>query len=120
MEIIQLYKCLCDVQRLRILNLLREGPLCVCHLMEILEVDQVKMSKQLQYMKKLGLLEVEKVAQWRVYRIADLGTPLLDQNLSCLQECGPEDLRFAEDLAARKRVMKDNVAGVVAGGCGSC
>ncbi|MCD8482802.1 MAG: metalloregulator ArsR/SmtB family transcription factor [Verrucomicrobia bacterium] len=56
MEIISVYKCLCDEQRLRILNLLKAGPLCVCHLMEILETDQVKISKQLKYMKDHGLV----------------------------------------------------------------
>ena len=52
---IQIYKCLCDELRLRILNLLQEGPLCVCHLVEILDCEQVKMSKQLRYMKELGM-----------------------------------------------------------------
>jgi len=36
MSLIQIYQCLCDQTRLRILNLLGEGPLCVCHFQEIL------------------------------------------------------------------------------------
>ena len=47
MEASEIYKCIADPQRLRILNLLEAGPLCVCHMQEILEVPQVKMSKQL-------------------------------------------------------------------------
>ncbi|MBC2604018.1 ArsR/SmtB family transcription factor [Puniceicoccus vermicola] len=120
MDVVRVYKCLCDVQRLRILNLLREGPLCVCHLMEILEADQVKMSKQLQYMKKLGMLEVERVAQWRIYRIATPTNPLVEENLRCLQDCGPEDLRFAEDLRKRKEVLARSDEGVVSACCASC
>ncbi len=117
MDIISLYKCLCDKQRLRILNLLREGPLCVCHLMEILDADQVKMSKQLRYMKKLGMLEAERAAQWRIYRIASQGNPLLEQNLRCLQDYASEDLRFREDLRARKEVLARSESGVVAACC---
>ncbi|MBC2594142.1 winged helix-turn-helix transcriptional regulator [Ruficoccus amylovorans] len=104
MSVIQVYKCLCDEQRLRILNLLQEGPLCVCHLMEILEADQVKISKQLRYMKQLGMVESERCAQWMIYRLADGGNPLLVENLKCLQDCAGESLAFAADLRKRREV----------------
>lgn len=106
MEIIQVYKCLCDVQRLRILNLLKDGPLCVCHLMEILEADQVKISKQLRYMKELGMLEGERIAQWMVYRLADAENPLLWENLQCLQDCYSEQVLFSEDSKKRGQIAK--------------
>ncbi|MBK1858793.1 ArsR/SmtB family transcription factor [Cerasicoccus arenae] len=101
MEIIQVYKCLCDVQRLRILNLLQHGPLCVCHLVEILESDQVKISKQLRYMKELGMVEGERFAQWMIYSLTDAKHPLLRENLKCLQDCYAEDTSFAKDLRQR-------------------
>ncbi len=103
---VQVYKCLCDRQRLRILNLLRGGPLCVCHLMEILEMDQVKTSKQLRYMKELGLVEAEREAQWMIYRLAEPVHPLLAENLKCLQDCAGEELCFREDLKARAKVIR--------------
>ena len=106
MEFLKVYKCLCDEQRLRIVNLLRAGPLCVCHLMEILEADQVKVSKQLKYMKQLGMVEGERVAQWMVYRLAEPGSPLLEENLKCLQDCYGESVCFAEDLRRRERISK--------------
>ncbi len=105
MGVIQVYKCLCDEQRLRILNLLREGPLCVCHLMEILKADQVKISKQLRYMKQLGMVDAERKAQWMVYRLADGGNPLLEENLKCLQDCAGESLAFSEDLKKRGQIV---------------
>ena len=105
MEFTKIYKCLCDRQRLRILNLLRRGPLCVCHLMEILEADQVKVSKQLRYMKDLGLVAGERQAQWMIYRLADPKNPLLEENLKCLQDCAGEELCFAEDLEKRKAIL---------------
>lgn len=36
MELVQIYECLCDRTRLRILHLLGRGPLCVCHFQEVL------------------------------------------------------------------------------------
>jgi len=107
MDPVPLYKALADPQRLRILSLLEEGPLCVCHLMEILETGQVKVSKQLRYLKELGLVEGERKAQWMVYRLKNPGHPLLRANLRCLRESdltGPglaDDARKRETLTSR-------------------
>ncbi len=106
MDIVSIYKCLCDRQRLRILNLLKDGPLCVCHLMEILGADQVKVSKQLRYMKELGMVDAERQAQWMVYRLADDQIPLLTENLKCLQDCAGEGVVFRKDLQKRKQLVK--------------
>ncbi len=105
MDIISIYKCLGDRQRLRILNLLWEGPLCVCHLMEILEMEQVKVSKQLLFMKERGLVEAERCAQWMIYRINEEANPLLHENLKCLQDCAGEELCLREDLKKRASIL---------------
>lgn len=106
MKVIQIYKCLCDEQRLRIINLLLQGPLCVCHIMEILGMDQVKTSKQLRYMKDLGMVEGERQAQWIVYRLAEPENPLLTENLTCLQDCSGRELPLKKDLRKRASIMK--------------
>lgn len=106
MNLIAIYKCLCDHQRLRILNLLREGPLCVCHFMEILDADQVKISKQLGYMKAQGMVEARREAQWMIYRLPEPPHPLLIENLKCLQDCAGEDLRFKADLKLREKIIR--------------
>lgn len=105
MDFIGIYKCLCDVQRLRILNLLSKGPLCVCHIVEILGSEQVRISKQLRYMKDQGMVEGERCAQWIVYRLADPENRLLAENLRCLQDLVSEDLRFREDLRRREEIL---------------
>ncbi|MDO9104513.1 MAG: metalloregulator ArsR/SmtB family transcription factor [Methylovulum sp.] len=113
MELINLYKCLCDVQRLRILNLLKEGPLCVCHLQEILGETQVKISKQLQYMKKLGIVLARRQGVWMVYSLPMPPHPLLLANLQGLQTCTDEFPWFAEDLKNRALILQrfaDNLA----------
>lgn len=106
MDAITIYKCLCDRQRLRILNLLQAGPLCVCHLMEILQMEQVKVSKHLLFMRERGLVEAERCAQWMIYRIKGEANPLLEENLKCLQDCATEDLGFRADLALRRQLIK--------------
>ena len=106
MKVIEIYKCLCDEQRLRILNLLKDGPLCVCHLMEILGSDQVKISKQLRYMKQLGIIEGERHAQWMVYSLAKTSNPILEENLKCLQDCASGHLGLKRDAKLRAAIMK--------------
>ena len=36
MKLVKIYECLCDPTRLRILNLLKSGELCVCDVQEVL------------------------------------------------------------------------------------
>ena len=60
MDLIQIYQCFCDRTRLRILNLLAQGPLCVCHFQEILGEPQVKISKHLGYLKEREIVVAER------------------------------------------------------------
>ena len=90
MELVSLYKCLADNTRLQILNLLRDGPLCGCHFMEVLGLPQVKVSKQLNYMHSLGVLAKEREANWMIYSLSEPVHPVLAKNLplgSRLRQC---------------------------------
>jgi len=105
-DFISVYKCLCDPTRLRILNLLREGPLCVCHLQEILGESQVKMSKHLGYMKRLKMLVARRENNWTIYSLPPRPHRLLEENLKCLQDCRAELPGFRADLRRRAALVK--------------
>lgn len=105
MSLVHVYQCLCDEQRLRILNLLRAGPLCVCHLQEILEAPQVKVSKQLAYMKRLGVVSDSRQGTWRIYALAEPPPPLLLENLRCLQDLASEWPELRRDLEQREQIL---------------
>lgn len=98
-DYVAVYKCLCDITRLRILNLLNETPLCVCHFQDILQEPQSKMSKQLNYMKRHGLIESFRKMNWTIYRLPEEGNPLLEENLRCLQDLAFQEDIFIQDLA---------------------
>ena len=66
----------------------------------------LQVSKQLRYMKELGMVESERQAQWMVYRLADPDCELLTENLKCLQDCVAEELCFGKDIQKRADVMK--------------
>jgi len=102
---LNVYKCLCDATRLRILNLLNQGPLCVCHLQEVLGESQVKISKQLGFMKRHGLVRSSKHANWRIYCLPEQVNPLLSENLKCLQDLAVASER--EQFQADIRMLKN-------------
>ena len=55
-ELEQLFKGLADQTRLRILNLLIHGELCVCDIQYVLESPQPNVSRHLTYLKNSGLV----------------------------------------------------------------
>lgn len=68
-QVVAIYKCLCDLKRLRILNLLRTGPQCVCHIEGVLGIGPARTSQQLAYLRRHGMVEVEVRGTWRVYSL---------------------------------------------------
>ena len=104
MELIKIYECLCDRTRLRILNLLLQGPLCVCHFQEVLREPQVKVSKHLGYLRRNGLVEAERCANMMIYRLPARRPPQLEWNLACLQDCVQAERIFLQDAARLAKV----------------
>jgi DNA-binding transcriptional ArsR family regulator len=66
-KLVDVLKALSDETRLRILNLLYERELCVCDIMETLQISQAKASRHLIYLKNAGLVKDRKYAQWAYY-----------------------------------------------------
>jgi ArsR family transcriptional regulator len=97
-ELIQIYQCFCDHTRLRILHLLGNGPLCVCHFQSLLDESQVKISKHLAYLKDKGLVEAHRYQNWMIYSLPAKRSAELEKNLKCLQDCVQTDPTFKKDL----------------------
>lgn len=69
MDAITLLKILSDTNRLRILNLLKECPLCVGELQTLLDIKQPNASKHLEKLKLYELIIPNKKAQWVYYEL---------------------------------------------------
>lgn len=104
MKLVRIYDCFCDLTRLRILHLLLQGPLCVCHFQTVLREPQVKISKHLGYLKRNGLAESERCANLIIYRLPTKRSPQLVANLACLQDCFGEEAVFRGDLTRLKKL----------------
>ena len=68
MEIVNIFKALADETRIRMLNLLRYGELCVCDIEMVLDIQQSNASRHLNKLKLAGLIVSEKKSQWVYYQ----------------------------------------------------
>jgi len=71
------YAALSDPTRLRILALLGDGEICVCHIHASLDVPQPTASRHLAYLRKSGLVEARREGVWIHYRLATIDNPVV-------------------------------------------
>lgn len=71
-KLIEILKALSDETRLRILSQILKNEMCVCEIEECLELTQSNASRHLTVLKKAGILESYKNAQWSYYRISNV------------------------------------------------
>ncbi len=69
-ELEQLFKGLADQTRLRILNLLIHGELCVCDIQYVLGSSQPNVSRHLTYLKNSGLVLDRREGSRMYYKLA--------------------------------------------------
>ena len=84
---IELLKAVADPVRLRLLNLLADGEVCVCHLHDALELPQSTVSRHLAQLRKCGLVIGRKDGLWVHYRLAPAGGELHRALLGCVSAC---------------------------------
>jgi len=106
MELAQLYRAFADPTRLRILRVLQDGPLCVCHFQTVLAEPQVKISKHLGYLRERGLVVASRRGNWVIYAlpVEKARSAELTANLACLAECAKTGAVFKRDRARLKKL----------------
>lgn len=102
-----LFSGFADPTRLRILNLLAAGELCVCDLVDILELPQPLVSRHLAYLRRTGLVEVTRESKYAHYRLAEPAHPVHRNLVNCVRSCftGIKSLD-RERARAEKRVAE--------------
>jgi ArsR family transcriptional regulator, arsenate/arsenite/antimonite-responsive transcriptional repressor len=71
---IQTQKAIAHPIRLRILSMLREGPLCGCQISAVVKLAASTVSEHLSELKKAGLVAEKKDGRWVEYRLAASGS----------------------------------------------
>jgi ArsR family transcriptional regulator len=68
----RLFRALSERPRLRLLQLLRGGELCVGDLTGVLRLPQPTVSRHLAYLRRCGLVSARKRGPWMFYALAPL------------------------------------------------
>lgn len=66
-DLVTLFQALSDPTRLRLLNLMAAGDVCVCYFVEILDETQPKISRHLAYLRRAGLVSARRDGKWVHY-----------------------------------------------------
>lgn len=69
----ELFKALCDENRIKILKLLQTGEKCACHLNENINVTQPTMSHHMKVLCDSGIVVGRKEGKWMHYSISPEG-----------------------------------------------
>jgi|SRR5581483_1917357 len=69
-ELETVFTALADRTRLRLLNLMADGEVCVCFFVEVLNEPQPKISRHLGLLRRAGLVTARRDAKWMHYSIA--------------------------------------------------
>jgi len=109
-ELEQYFKALGDTSRLRILNLLLHGELCVCDIQYVLEATQPNVSRHLSYLKNSGLVLDRRDGYRIFYRLADPKQGMKKRLFEFLQNTYKKE----EQLQADKKRLREAIE---AGSC---
>ena len=101
-----MFRAFSDSIRLRIMQLLRDGELCVCDLVSILEVPQPTVSRHLSYLRKAGLVRARQEQSWNFYVLTPAKKAFHKKLLECLGACFGDVPELEADAARARRVRK--------------
>jgi ArsR family transcriptional regulator len=82
-------KALAEPARFRILALLADEELCVCHLVEALDMPQPLVSHHLKALRAAGLVQGERFRQWMYYRLCPEALRTVADGLAAMAERAP-------------------------------
>jgi len=101
-----MFRALSDPTRLRILHLLREGPLCVGDVVTVLGIAQPTASRHLAYLRRAGLVEDERRGTWSFYALSGPSVPFHRKLLECVAAAEDVLSRMSRDDAALRSLRR--------------
>ncbi len=93
-----LFRAFADPTRLRILNLLLQGEVCVCDLCAVLGETQAKVSRHLAYLRRAELVVFRTRGKWKYYAVARHAKGIERKLLDCIRSCLSQMDELADDL----------------------
>jgi len=98
-----LFQALADRTRLRLLNLMSGGEVCVCFFVEVLDEPQSKISRHLAYLRGAGLVSTSRDGKWINYAIVPPEHPAARAAFDAVMAAMSDDRELQRDRAALSR-----------------
>lgn len=95
-----------DPIRLRILNILRQGSICVCDLQEVLNLAQPTVSRHLAVLRSVGLVLDTRRGNRVLYSLAPASWPSLQAIFELLEKCSSHEEAMQNDLRVLESVLQ--------------
>jgi ArsR family transcriptional regulator, arsenate/arsenite/antimonite-responsive transcriptional repressor len=105
-ELEQVFKGLADQNRLRILNLLLHGELCVCDIQCVLASSQPNVSRHLTYLKNAGLVQDRREGTRIYYRLAGVTEGVHRPLFAFLREAFRKSEGSQDDIRKLKKAIQ--------------
>lgn len=96
----EFFAALADRTRLRLLNLMRDGEVCVCFFAETLGTNNPKISRHLAYLKRAGLVTGRRDGKWIHYSLNRPNDPQAAEMFASLLKTLETDKEMQADRAA--------------------
>ena len=111
-ELLAITKALSDSNRARAVMALSGGELCVCQLIELLNLAPSTVSKHMAGLHQAGLVDTRKDGRWVYYRLPSRPMPIIRDALKWLAaslKTDPQTLADTKRLKAVKKTDKDKL-----------
>jgi ArsR family transcriptional regulator len=108
-EVLAITNALSDQNRVRVLQALKGGEVCVCQITEFLGLSPSTASKHLSILRAAGLVDARKEGRWMYYRLpGGNAPPHVQEALEWLQKALARDPQVKEDRKRLEGVLKED------------
>jgi ArsR family transcriptional regulator len=104
-ELMAIARTLGDPTRIRVMAALRNGELCVCELVDALDISQSSLSSHLQICREVGVVTTRKESRWIYYSLSAGYAPLIETIFSELQTLGRDEQLRQDHRRLKKRLQ---------------
>jgi len=99
-----LFKALADQTRLRLINLMGDDEVCVCFFVEVLKINQPKISRHLAYLRRAGVVSARREGKWIHYRLVEPPDPHAANIFREVRAALPNDPAMKSDRARLEKI----------------
>ena len=108
-NVIAIARALSDESRVRALLALGDQEVCVCQLIELLQLAPSTVSKHMSILKQAKLVSGHKKGRWMYYRLpGESASPIVRQALLWVRLGASDDYRIQTDGLQMKRILEMN------------